>query len=80
MDIFSAGRRHRSHKHAREPRRRTLGGDAAAHNTAHAMPRRGPVVPKLDLSRLGKFQVGNEKEEKSKSEYSYKVRPTCLPL
>ena len=44
------------------------------------MPRRGPVVPKLDLSRLGKFQVGNEKEEKSKSEYSYKeVRPTVLP-
>ena len=38
------------------------------------------MVPKLDLSRLGKFQVGNEKEEKSKSEYSYKVRPTCLPL
>ena len=38
------------------------------------------MVPKLDLSRLGKFQVGNEKEEKSKSEYSYKVRTTCLPL
>ena len=37
------------------------------------------MVPKLDLSRLGKFQVGNEKEEKSKSEYSYKVRTTCLP-
>jgi hypothetical protein len=76
-------------------RRRTIGGAEDTRRLGNqrqsARPRRGPVIPRLDLSRLGKFQVGNEKEEKDlvkkqkkKSKaYVYKVRhaaSTATPL
>jgi hypothetical protein len=85
-------RRRDSRRHQHRARRRTLGdepegGAAPRHHPAVAAAAPGaarlgrPIVPRLDLTRLGKFQIGHEEEAKKKhEEYEYtESAPLYIP-